>query len=71
MKVALALNVEALEKAQGRKKLDDKELAAAMGLNQCTIYRVKTGRMKVGPGFIAGALQCFGLKAFQELFYLS
>jgi transcriptional regulator with XRE-family HTH domain len=66
----IRLNIEKFEKAQKDARLTGQELAEKMGLHYSTIWRVKKGRLNVGPEFIAGALRCFSNKEFNDLFYL-
>lgn len=66
----LVLNREYFEELQGRKGLNDSELAAEMGINRVQLWRVKEGRNQPGRSFIAGALKVFPEAKFNELFFL-
>ncbi len=66
----IRLNICNFEAAQKDAHLTGQELAKKMGVHYSTIWRVKNGRLNVGPDFIAGALRCFENKDFNDLFYL-
>ena len=47
------------------------ELAQAMGISVCQVYRVRSGKRNINQKFIVGALRAFPQFKFDELFYFA
>lgn len=69
MLATLALKPDGLAKLRKLAKIDtDIELARRSGIDPGNLSRVLTGKAAVGPKFVAGLLDVFGVEWFSELF---
>ena len=71
MKPRISLKTEYLKKLQKEQGISDAVLASMASLNPSQIWRVKEGRCNPGPDFIAGLLNAFPDKSFDDLFFLA
>lgn len=71
MKQKISLKIEYLRQLQEERGISDAKLASMASLNPSQIWRVKEGRCKPGPDFIAGLLNAFPDKTFDDLFFLA
>lgn len=71
MKPRISLKIHDLQRLQKERNISDAALASMASLNPSQIWRVKEGRCNPGPDFIAGLLNAFPDKNFDDLFFLS
>jgi hypothetical protein len=71
MKPRISLKIEYLKQLQEERGISDAALASMASLNPSQIWRVKEGRCNPGPDFIAGLLNAFPDKNFDDLFFLA
>jgi transcriptional regulator with XRE-family HTH domain len=70
MKPKIVLKSEYLKELQEERGITDVALAKLAFLNPSQIWRVKERRSNPGPEFIAGILNAFPDKNFNDLFFI-
>ncbi|MDH5696744.1 MAG: hypothetical protein OEZ00_09150 [Dehalococcoidia bacterium] len=54
-----------------RKYSTMRQLARAMGISECEVFRVRQGKRGIHQAFIVGALRAFPEYKFEDLFFVA